>query len=1260
MKKLLVCLTLISLLGAVRAQVASVSYSGMEESRLTFTTPAMTVETMTVDGQVYSQLRMADFAPQAPAGEPSLPVYSRTIEIPVCSQVRVEVVSAQVNTVSAASLGVTGLWAPQQPSRSKSDTSSAVWVRSMERYATDAFCGGPVVQVHRLGVSRDRHLAVVSYSPVRYNPVTGMVELYSQVEVVLHYDGADISATRELRRRYYSEAFAPQTDLLVTLPMSKLDYASSAPVRYLIVSHSSFRDYLDDFVNWKRRKGFLTDIVYTDYLDVGTTTTTIAAFIKSQYTNATEENPAPTYVLLVGDVEQIPAFAANNQLDNDHITDLYYATWTDGDYLPDCYYGRFSAQNVEQLIPQIEKTLLYEQYNFADPTYLSKAILVAGVDRGSSSDNAYRYGDPAMDYAAKEYCKAANGYSSVVYYKNNTSFTPTGVTVTGSSNSSATETALRALYNEGAGWVNYTAHGSEESWATPSLQISHVNQMSNSGKPMFMIGNCCLTNHFNTVNCFGEALLRRGNNAGAVAYIGGSNSTYWQEDFCWSVGVRSNISNTMDANYDASHLGAYDRLFHTHGESAPTWRTSAGAIISAGNMAVQELNASSTSVKYYWEIYHVMGDPSLEPWLGEADVMPLTVSAVHYRGGAPLHVTAVPYAYVALTDGNGTLIAAAFADAQGVADLALPSTLSLGQYELAATAQNYQPAFRNVRIISPSGSALAITGLTADAPLVAGDTVTFTVQVANYSEVASGAFALRCVSTDLTQIFMLDNVESLPGVAGNDTLVTAAAFSAVVNPAAIDNGRIRINVLLIEGSDTSVFSTQVIVQAPNPEVEGYTLSSPVEPGQTITVSVMVRNNGHAPVTDATLSLQHSYSTATVLTAPYTHQSIAEGQSLTVAFDVTFAADLLPSASIPFLFGMNYSGGTRSHTIALSYAHVTLVDFETGDMSQINPSMNSRPWVIDSDVAYEGQYSARSARSLGSRGSSSMTINYTTEYADSVRFFAKVSSEADCDIFTFSIDGTEQLSLSGEVDWTRYAFPLPAGSHTFVFKYQKDWWGTSGSDAAWVDNIMLPAPIVPVVYLTDTVCQFSEYTFMDEPVSTENLGVFMLVDSSESQITFLSLTVLPLPELTIVASSEEVPAGTPVSLSVSGASRYEWSTGEQSSSIYVAPQTTTTYSVTGYNGTCSATAEVTIRVVSGIDNVADASLRIYPNPASDWVNVELPSLRRLTVFDAAGRTMTMLEGVADAVRFSVKDWAKGLYILRIETADATYHRHVVLR
>jgi hypothetical protein len=93
------------------------------------------------------------------------------------------------------------------------------------------------------------------------------------------------------------------------------------------------------------------------------------------------------------------------------VTDLYYAS-VDGDYFPEMYYGRFSATNVAQLQAQIDKTLYYEKYEFADPSYLNKTTLIAGAD-GTWNP---RVGQPTIHYATQNYWNAAHGFTDVYTY----------------------------------------------------------------------------------------------------------------------------------------------------------------------------------------------------------------------------------------------------------------------------------------------------------------------------------------------------------------------------------------------------------------------------------------------------------------------------------------------------------------------------------------------------------------------------------------------------------------------------------------------------------------------------------------------------------------------------------------------------------------------------------------------------------------------------------------------------------------------------
>jgi hypothetical protein len=671
---------------------------------LAYATPELSVNIQEVQGEPYTVVTFPGSVPSTALGAPNLPVFSKLIEIPLCGEVTVKVSHMRFRQLDNLKYPLM----PVQPVPSKSDRTPLPFVIDSALYATNGYYELPPATVEKIGVARDRNLACLRISPLAYNPVTGEMLMVTSMTVTLQYHDADLAATERMHLRYHSPDFSVGHNVLQAYSSRKA-VRRDAPLHYLIVSHSSFRGALDSIVEWKKRQGMLVTVAYTGDNGVGTTAADIASYIKGYYTQATDDLPAPTYLLLVGDVQQIPVFNSRcTSPASDHITDLYYTTWTEGDNLPDCYWGRLSARNLAELTPQIEKTLLYEQYAFADDSYLRRAVLIAGEDRGVSGDNAYRYADPAMDYIAAYYVNAAHGYTDVRYYKNNTTFAPDGVTVTGSSQGNAASAALRTLYNQGCGLVNYSAHGYDNEWSTPNFSTSHADAMTNVGKPSVMIGNCCLSGKFNTSYsdaCLGEALLRKGNNAGAVTYIGGTNSTYWPHDFCWSVGVRNNISATMQPAYAADHLGMYDRLFHTHDEALSSIITTAGAIVYFGNLAVNSSTSSSKMKKYYWEIYELMGDPSLMPWLGRA----ADLDAVVNRTSSDLTVTTVPNAYVAfVNEDDHQLIAAAYANASGVATFDIPASVDLSGSRLSVTSQNHKPysrLFPQVSIDNPDALA---------------------------------------------------------------------------------------------------------------------------------------------------------------------------------------------------------------------------------------------------------------------------------------------------------------------------------------------------------------------------------------------------------------------------------------------------------------------------------------------------------------------------------------------------------------------------
>ena len=649
----------------------------------------------------YTLLTLPGYTTAGEVGAPVLPVRSDIIEVPFCDDIVVTVENAVYDTIQ---LSQNSILYPLQPSRSKSDTSADKPLVFNEKvYETDAFYGLSLAEVEVMGVARDRRLAKLCYSPVQVNPVTGQVVVCRSADITVSYVAADVDGTVEHYRRYHTPAFSVGTTL--NNLFSSVKQSGNQTIRMAIAVPNSLRcDAIERFANWKRRQGFLVDFLY--YHEASSSNSALAERLKSLFDTASDAHPAPAYLLIVGDHNQIPAF--NSQISSsgyydvgsDHVTDLYFVTWTADDYLPDCYQGRFSATDTATLADIVNKTLLYERYAFDDDAYLARAALIAGEDNaqhsasGWSTDYAWVYADPTMDYIAYNYVNAANGFDQVFYYKNDTSYAPTGVTITGYCSATASASALRNLYNTGIGWINYSAHGDWNEWHKPSFTVTQVSVMSNNGMPSFMIGNCCLSNKFNKPTCFGEALLRKNNNAGAVAYIGGTNSTYWEQDLDWSVGVRTNISHTMSPTYNVNNLGTYDRLFHTHSEPFEEHVSTAGAMVYFGNLAVNASSPSSYTPnmkKYYWEIYELMGDPSLMPWMGRASDLPMALVS----NGNTLTVTTQPHAYVALVDTASLRpLSAGHSDESGHLSIDLSSVSDMRGVLLSASAQNYKPYFR--------------------------------------------------------------------------------------------------------------------------------------------------------------------------------------------------------------------------------------------------------------------------------------------------------------------------------------------------------------------------------------------------------------------------------------------------------------------------------------------------------------------------------------------------------------------------------------
>lgn len=116
------------------------------------------------------------------------------------------------------------------------------------------------------------------------------------------------------------------------------------------------------------------------------------------------------------------------------------------------------------------------------------------------------------------------------------------------------------------------------------------------------------------------------------------------------------------------------------------------------------------------------------------------------------------------------------------------------------------------------------------------------------------------------------------------------------------------------------------------------------------------------------------------------------------------------------------------------------------------------WLGQTSIYYSGGDSAQAGLITHSQNS---WFQATVTGPVDLAFFWKVSSESGYDFLSFAIDGVNQASVSGEVNWQQRTFSVPSGTHTLRWTYAKDSVVSVGMDCGWVDQIQITAPVVVV-------------------------------------------------------------------------------------------------------------------------------------------------------------------------------------------------------
>ncbi|MDO9577277.1 MAG: C25 family cysteine peptidase [Candidatus Cloacimonadales bacterium] len=984
---------------------------------------------------VFSQISIPEGTYSTRIGEPKLPIIRKLIAVPFGAEVRVNTTGFSETEYLLSDFGINYPLLPAQlPVPKSADPSKIQFTKNTATYESNNFNTSPLISVEEVGSMRGVRIFALILEPVKYNPVSGTIRVFNNVNVQVDFIGADLAATNYMREKAYSHYFNAlySTSLLNYETVVSRDELTRYPVKYVIISDRMFEAQMQTFIEWKIEKGFEVIEAYTDEPNVGSTTTSIKAFLQDLYDAATPDDPAPSFVLFVGDVAQIPAW---NGSEGSHITDLNYVKLDGTNIVPDMYYGRFSANNTTELQPQIDKTLMYEKYEMPDPAYLEEVVMIAGMD----SFHGSTWGNGQINYGTENYFNAAHGISSYTYLYPNS----------GSNSANIVQNV-----SDGVGYINYTAHGSSTSWANPSFTIANINSLQNYGEYCLAVGNCCLTNKFEEYTCFGEAWLRAADK-GAVGYIGGTNSTYWDEDYWWGVGAGAVVSNPT---YATTGLGVYDGLFHDHGETFADWTTTTGAMIWRGNMAVTE---GGGSINYYWEIYSIMGDPSLEAFLGVPQVNIATYPDVLFLGLTSMQVTADPYSYVSLSM-DGDIYAVALVGESGIANLEFEPFSTPGMASIVISKQNRIPIIDEIEVI-PSGG-----------PYVLVESYTVTDDnnnIPEYNETINLDMSFENVGTDdaIGVSATLNTDDEYVNITNGSVLIGDITAGSIVSITDAFEMEVTDNIpdqymitFTVEMVGTATWTSTIFITFNAPLFDCGTMivedsggNGMLDPGETATLYIPLSNIGNALSMDIVSMLSTANpDEITIVSDIFNLDPLAGGEEAIAEFSVIVSSEVLPGTVVSFFFVATSGEYDLAETI---YAAIGLVfeDFETGDFSAFAWQFGAYGWEISEVNPYEGNYSAKSSI-ISHNQTASLTLTMDVPVDGEISFFRRVSSEANYDYLKFYINGSLQDDWCGEVPWGEVAFNVPAGNNViFKWDYSKDGSVSNGSDCSWIDYIVFP-------------------------------------------------------------------------------------------------------------------------------------------------------------------------------------------------------------
>ncbi len=969
-------------------------------------------------------------------GKPELPVFSRIIAVPEGYRYTVRISDIKSSRISPSRMKFSGLLYPAQEGETKAEQQAdRKFTIDRDSYAASGFIPSDTVRIEPLGRVRNRSMANLFISPVHYNPRKNVIEVITSMKVEISF--AYTKNSKSLSLQPESELFAKALDksLLDYNPGDVVPGYSTKPVKMVILTDTAFRKQLLPFYKWKTQKGFRLKILYRGAGLAGNSYTELKDTLTRIYNSASADDPAPEYLLIIGDVTRIPKSDVTG-----NISDMYYGEFDGGgDYMPDMFIGRIPAADTAEVKNAVDKIIQYEKFQFADSNkFYSRALISAGNDATYSVNM-----NGQLSYLLDNFFKVPNKIDEYHFYYPQSA-------------QAGVEDSIKKLFRKGISVVNYTGHGDATGWLDPAIKAQTVDSLKNKNMYPLIITNACRTAQFSSAGSFGNRMVLS-REKGAIGFIGCSNDSYWDEDYFWAVGAGP---VTLKPDYESTGLGAFDRLFHLKGESPSEWYYTMGQIVYAGNMAVSA--STSPRKKYYWETYNLIGDPSVIPIISKPVPLAISIPDTLPNGIKSLTLNSVPYTYLAVSHAD-TLWDASFVSPSGSIELTMPG-LSNDSCLMVASGQNKIPVIKTVRFSNIRGEFINLSASSVNdsqgnnnGRADFGESFYLSVKLSNLGLTDASNLYVKASSASGLLSITKDSV-FVGTLAARAEKTLASDLEMTISGDVPDMGIVTVDLMLKDSRTEKHYSIDICVHAPDLSIANCIVNDTIEgnrndvadPGETFYLIFKVLNQGSSNISGQ-FHVTSNSSDLSILDPDMKSGDLKFGESVDIPVKVKLSESVATGSFIslssmldcsPYILNKDFS--FRVGRIRESFESMNFNVFPWINVSKV-------PWIIIGTNPYDGVASARSG-AIPHNSSTSLIIRTMLASDDTIKFYYKVSSEPTYDNLTFRVNDNEVMKQSGEIPWTRLAVPVAAGPNILEWKYSKDQSVSSGADCAWLDLI----------------------------------------------------------------------------------------------------------------------------------------------------------------------------------------------------------------